>query len=254
MKAPGSILLAAADPRRYWGAAAEVFAARLTAAERREMQHWREPRRRAAWLAARLAARRLIDRRRAGASNRESVEILSLGKRGARLRPVVRGRGGPLPWSLSITHTEDCVCVALAGCESWEIGIDLVAEQPGRTRRLEAWLTPQELGLIRRHAGWTADHIWAAKEAAYKACQRGERFAPRQIEIEALAAPWLRGTCRFAAAVVTCDICCQRLPGHVLAVAAVPRRQDREHPSWPVLPTDQQTPQHFPRIEWMEES
>jgi phosphopantetheinyl transferase len=217
------------------------------------MRHWRQPRRRAAWLAGRLAARRLIDRRRAAAPDRESVEILSLGERGVGIRPVARGRGGPLPWSLSITHAEDCVCVALAGCESWEIGIDLVAEQPGRARRLEVWFTPHELDLIRRQADWTADHIWAAKEAAYKACQRGERFAPRQIEIEALAFPWLRGTCRFAAAVVTCDIYCQRLPRHVLAVAALPRHRDRENPLWPALPTGQQTPQQFPRLEWMEE-
>ena len=92
-------------------------------------------------------------------------------------------------------------------------------------------MTPAEQNMLQRASDWTSGRIWAAKEAAYKACNRGEPFTPRRIESTPLGTTRLRCTCRFPRSPVSCDVRLRRLEGHALAIAVAPRRSHHIHPS-----------------------
>ena len=73
---------------------------------------------------------------------------------------------------------------------------ELLMDEPAPPAQ-QLWYTPREQARVRRslkdpvvngRAAWRAAWMWAAKEALYKVCNRGEGFDPRQTEI--LAQAW----------------------------------------------------------------
>ena len=115
----------------------------------------------------------------------QCIEIGATQASSRRLRPTATCRGTPLPWSLSLSHTSRGVLAVLAAQPDESPGADLVEPQPLGPGFRRLWFTPRErLWLDRTQptptqlAAW-----WAIKEAAYKACNRGEPFAPGSIEV-----------------------------------------------------------------------
>jgi phosphopantetheinyl transferase len=183
----------------------------LTAAERRELSRYRAARRQKAWLCGRWLAKQLVaaglDRQSEEPSPRnqpaphatkvpvvpstggvdvaaeislDQIEILSRDGEGRGIAPVVQVAGRRDHRSLSISHTDRGVVVALAN--RVRVGVDLVDLGGLDPAALGFWFTEQEkseLDLDNRH---TAAILWAAKEAVFKATN-GSKFVPQQIQL-----------------------------------------------------------------------
>lgn len=163
------------------GASHEDLRCMLTHRELRESNWWRNPDRRAAYLAGRLLAKKLIQH---GLSDRRlaarQIEILSRSK---DLRqgepPRLALRGIPSPLSISIAHSDRYIAVAIARSR---LGIDLVEPSgplsPG-FRRL--WYHDYEWTSFANQddsVWWTA---WCVKEASYKTVGHIVAYQPRRI-------------------------------------------------------------------------
>lgn len=98
-------------------------------------------------------------------------------------RPVAFVSGEPAAVCLSISHVPGLVGVA-ASAEAW-IGLDIV-DPAEAGRGLDVWFTPDELALL-PDDGRLRALLWAAKEAAYKACRLDTEFRPRGVVIDSLA-------------------------------------------------------------------
>jgi 4'-phosphopantetheinyl transferase EntD len=161
----------------------------LTPREQQVYARLRAGSRRATWLAGRMLAKRLIadyaaaNRLELPTVDRARVEIDS-GQLGQRLAPRIRIADQTLPWSLSISHSEHGVLVALADSPALCVGVDLVAPVRPGPGFSDLWFTPAERRWLCQSGDprWPSI-LWAAKEAAYKAINEEERFYPRQIEI-----------------------------------------------------------------------
>ena len=141
-------------------------------------------------MCGRLLAKRLLLREElrvpgcdSGAGPGE-IEIHSLDLRGRPARPRVTVGGRLLPWHLSIAHTRRSVLVAVSCDSRVSVGVDVTAVDGYEDGFRKLWLTPAE----RRWCETAEDRrlaptLWAVKEAAYKAANRGERFAPASIEV-----------------------------------------------------------------------
>lgn len=126
----------------------------------------------AARLAESLVAARLaIDAGR--------VRVASLVPSG---RPVAFVSGLPTSVCLSISHVPGIVAAA-ASSDAW-IGLDIV-DPAEAGRGLDIWFTPDELALA-PDDGRLRAVLWAAKEAAYKACRLDTEFRPRAVFIDSL--------------------------------------------------------------------
>ncbi len=156
----------------------------LSDRERAELAAWHDPDRRRSWLAGRLLAKQLVRETWSAAPADSAIEILSLNDQRRGRRPRVVCDGQQMPWSLSISHTQRGVLVALSTAPSVAVGVDLAARQDVSAGFVRLWFTPAEQRWLAEstdaHAAAT---IWAAKEALFKACNRGEGFAPRMIEV-----------------------------------------------------------------------
>jgi len=146
--------------------------------------------RRQGWLAGRVLAKRmLLDHLAAGRKEGTElqprrVEIDSGDVRRRGRRPAVRLDGRSLPVSLSISHTDGAVLVALA-CEAGvSVGADLVDRAELGAGFARMWFTPAERRWLESEGDpELAATIWAIKEAVYKAVNRGEAFRPRSVEV-----------------------------------------------------------------------
>lgn len=154
-----------------------------------ELALWRQFRsavRRNTFLAGRVLAKRLLREQHTAAAvcKPAQLTIRSGGPASNGIRPHVMLSRRRLEYSLSISHTCDAVLVGGTSQFGMSVGVDLV-----RMRKLGAafersWLTEAEAEFLRQHEDdMTVADIWAMKEAVYKACHRGESFAPRSIEI-----------------------------------------------------------------------
>jgi 4'-phosphopantetheinyl transferase EntD len=205
---------------------AGVAEAWLAPAERDTWCAIRAADRRTAWLAGRIAAKELIAQCVASSSADgvrqlpPEIEIVSRsmdGTLGQRPRIFVSGR--PIEWALSIAHTSRGVLVALATRGRTSLGVDLVMPQR-RGESLDWCLTPAErnwLAALPRHTR-PIERLWAMKEAAYKACQRGEGFAPERIEVVRSASGRWQGADGLR------RLQCWRIDGQVAALAVAERR------------------------------
>lgn len=156
----------------------------LTPNERREMEWWKDPVRREAWLMGRLLSKNLIRRAiDADAPPFESIEVLSRNAHGQSVRPEIRVDGELQPWSLSISHTRSAVLAALSLSDSVEVGVDLTVLDDAAAPTLSVWYTPREKLALAYAEPEERAIVWAVKEAVYKAYNRGEGFAPKSIEV-----------------------------------------------------------------------
>jgi len=214
----------------------------LSLAERAELDCLGHDVRRRQWLAGRWLAKQLI-RRAIGGVSLPDIQLLARDERGRGVRPRIRVPGRKLPWSVSISHSEHGVLVALAASESLSVGVDLADLRPDRAARFGAgfrrlWFTPCEQRWLDVDPPRRIATLWALKEAVYKACNAGESFFPQQIEIVPLESDGFR--CRYRGLPlepISLNVC--DLDGHVAAVVqmpivhaltqsngATPRRQD----------------------------
>ncbi len=156
----------------------------LSPRERAELAAWREPGRRSAWLMARMLGKQLIGENLADAVDPATVEILSRDAAGRSVRPRIWRGGGEQPWSLSITHTARGALAALCVTRGVRLGIDITDCDNLSDGFTRLWFTPAEQRWLRAtDCPSIACFIWAAKEAVYKACNEGEGFAPRDVEV-----------------------------------------------------------------------
>lgn len=154
--------------------------------------------RRTLWLAGRWAAKALlaqvIAQRDAAGSRLEKYDpasaappeafyIQSRDCQGRHVRPSVYYCGRLQPWSLSIAHCDSAVYVALATGED-SIGVDVLECCALRPALIRTWFTPREQQQVADDPDpLAAAKCWSLKEAAYKALNQGEPFAPRRVEL-----------------------------------------------------------------------
>lgn len=161
----------------------------LTESELSELATWRDSLRSRQWLAGRwLAKRQLMPLVNAARLN---IDIASRDSFGRTTAPRVTVHGRSWLGSLSISHAGDHVAVAIESQPDRRVGIDVVAFESHdfNSKPLEFWFSPIEQNWIRQTGNGSrrAAQLWAIKEAAYKASQRGEAFAPADWP----ALPWL---------------------------------------------------------------
>ncbi len=168
----------------------------LSDREQAELATWRDPGRRTAWLVGRTLAKQLVADREtapsgdAGATPR--IDILSRDEAGRVNRPRIWCDGVARPWSLSISHTRRGVLAVLSTATGVALGVDLTEADSFSDRFVGLWFTPAERAWFgETQSTTTGQFIWAAKEAIYKACNTGESFAPRDVEVRA------DGRCRY---------------------------------------------------------
>ena len=150
--------------------AAEMqLAERLTSAERRQSFE----------TARRLGKRAVRQMLEARGESPHTVEILSEDRTRTTSRPVVCVDGMSADLTISITHLNETVAVAVTdnGCC---IGIDLAQIQQPSQGFAEFWMTDGEQRQIRHSEdpALTASMNWSAREAAFKATSTGEEFRP----------------------------------------------------------------------------
>jgi phosphopantetheinyl transferase len=149
--------------------------------ERTELSAWRDARRQRAWLRGRMLGKQLVSTKLCTAPQPATTEILSGDGRG---RPRVWLDGVEQPWSLSISHTEMGVLVAICQQPETLLGVDLTPCEALSNRFIRLWFTPAEVAwLDETPSANNACFLWAAKEAIYKACNQSESFDPRHIEV-----------------------------------------------------------------------
>ncbi|MBW3541523.1 MAG: 4'-phosphopantetheinyl transferase superfamily protein [Planctomycetes bacterium] len=166
------------------GAGGPMEPERLGPAERSEFERLRHPARREAWWFGRILARRLLHET-AGRwlDDSAEIEILSRDEQGRAVRPGVRIGGRLMPWCLSIAHTDQAALVAVSFEPGTTVGVDLVRTEPVSRGFLETWFTKRERSWLDTQPAESVAISWGLKEALYKACQRGESFVPRRVEI-----------------------------------------------------------------------
>jgi 4'-phosphopantetheinyl transferase len=198
----------------------------LAPAEAAFAQGLAKPRRRAAWLAGRLAAKTAIARLGFPSWSPEATEILPA----AGGEPIVRGTPGAEPMSIrvSISHSRGlAAAIAFEPRRSGAMGIDLEAcDQPIDPALLDLAFSVEEGEAIEAGADAGERHLrtlrfWTAKEAALKAVWRGLRLPLSAVRLE-----WAEPRAPVGAAVryagvadVSFDIVGIPVPAHVVTVA-----------------------------------
>lgn len=153
----------------------------LHVAEQQELNKIKAENYRRSWTAARICAKYLWA---APADNRDletadipwsELNIVSRNDKGQGIRPVLNERGLKIDRDLSISHTDDAVFVVLANRPDCRIGCDLVPLGSVTPKMARLFFRNDEDLPTDPH--W-ADRYWAVKEAAYKAGNYGQAFAP----------------------------------------------------------------------------
>ncbi|MEQ8848867.1 4'-phosphopantetheinyl transferase superfamily protein [Botrimarina sp.] len=134
-----------------------------------------------AWLGGRVAIKQaLVWCGRVDVADAHRVSIRSRTSGGKRDRPTAWLDATPLEASLSLTHDEQ-MAIAAIGAGSATVGVDTVRIADATASVEAAWFTPAEKRLCSGRRTRRAI-VWAVKEAAYKAIQRGEPFRPLRLE------------------------------------------------------------------------
>jgi phosphopantetheinyl transferase (holo-ACP synthase) len=116
-------------------------------------------------------------------AGRANIEIRSRDA-GRGVKPRIWLFGRLLGWSLSISHTRRAALAAVSMRPDVVVGVDLVTLTALGRGFEQMWFTPGE----QRWSQVAADPsraclVWAIKEAAYKALNHGEPFAPLAVEV-----------------------------------------------------------------------
>ncbi|HLA85126.1 MAG TPA: 4'-phosphopantetheinyl transferase superfamily protein [Thermoguttaceae bacterium] len=144
--------------------------------------------RRSFLVARRLAKRLILSQENRAEPGEATIDIVSRNRSGRGIRPEISIDGHPVSWCLSISHTDTAVLVALGAEPGVSIGVDLVKNEPLGPGFAAAWLDDEERCLAEAGDRLEVCRLWAAKEAAYKAINRGDPFAPRRVQIRRSAA------------------------------------------------------------------
>lgn len=156
----------------------------LSAAEQEELARWRDPARRAEWLAGRWLLKGMILSTVPSMGSGAEIEVLSRDPRGRGRRPCVLAAGRAVPLHVSLAHAGGTVWAALSTCPHHRVGIDVVPRGSFHDRATGLWFTEAEQCWLRYACDPSlAARLWAVKEAVYKAANRGEPFVPACIEI-----------------------------------------------------------------------
>jgi len=167
------------------GLRAEPVEQWLGSEERGELDRLRDQGRRHQWLAGRAVAKQLIAEE-LGIGSLADVQILTRDPRGQGVRPRILHRRHELRASLSISHTDLGVLVALAKTAWISLGVDLAPlELPVDDGFQRLWFTAFERQWIEHDPKKRAAIVWALKEAIYKAANDGQPWNPRQVELRA---------------------------------------------------------------------
>ena len=190
--------------------------------ERAELAAWRDADRRRAWLVGRTIGKTLVARRMAKlptpqAIEPSQIEILSRDAEGRVNRPRIWCDGIEKPWSLSISHSQRGVLAAFTAATDVALGVDLADCGTFGDGFVDLWFTPAERAWFHEtQCTSTARFIWAAKEALYKACNDGESFTPRDVEVLP------DGRCSYhETPLAGCRLRSWRVDGHLAVLATV---------------------------------
>lgn len=145
---------------------------------------------------------------------RASIRVAALPPSG-RPVAVIGGREGAV--RVSVSHVSGLLGAAVALDAA--VGLDIV-EPAAAGRGLDAFLTPDELALMRDNQGLVRGLLWAAKEAAFKAARLDVEFRPRTITIESLSPGGFVWTLDAAFGRVAGAGAFAAVAGHVVALAA----------------------------------
>lgn len=112
------------------------------------------------------------------------IEILSEDSSGVTSRPVVRVNGIRADLTISITHLDQTVAVAVTDSER-TIGIDLAHIRPASDGFTDVWMTDQEQFQIVKseNPALTATMNWSAREATFKATGIEGEFRPARWSV-----------------------------------------------------------------------
>jgi phosphopantetheinyl transferase len=158
----------------------------LAVKEEHELCCIQNPERRAAGLAVRWLAKRLLLRDREEKIPYGKIEILSRDEAGRHVRPRIYWNGQVLDCRVSVAHSQQLVMVGVSPSSKDALGVDVVPAEPLRPSLVRTWFSPIEQYQVQQGDAWEACRIWAMKEAVYKAVNQNEPFRPRQVEIRRL--------------------------------------------------------------------
>jgi len=153
--------------------AAQTPADWLTLAERAVWEGWPSPKRRAEWLAGRLAVKRLLQ-------ERYGTDPLACHVAREGVAPVVRGECPP-GLSLSLSHSGGLGAAALCASAEGTVGVDVQQIRP-----VHRGLAARVLTECEREQIETPDEVlllWALKEAAIKARRLPWGRALRDLQV-----------------------------------------------------------------------
>lgn len=154
----------------------------LGANELAELERLTAKPRQQTWKWGRILSRQLLrDYGVIRETSSEQMEILSINAFGQNDRPAVYIDGVLQAVSLSISHSDRGILVALSAAT--RVGVDLVDLEQESFGSLWVWMTTSERAWMDRKDSEQQARVWAVKEAVYKALNEGESFSPLRIAV-----------------------------------------------------------------------
>lgn len=159
---------------------------RLGNEEKAELERLRVPKRRAEWLAARLAVKELY-RKTSDPATALPDNCIQIKKEESGIPYLsLDGLGRTGGW-LSLSHSEGKVFCALSHNEGVRFGVDLEKVVPRSPGFVHDFFTEKEIQQVEGLSGHDQDAlvnlIWSAKEAVLKAIGLGLQRDTRQVEV-----------------------------------------------------------------------
>ena len=159
----------------------------LSASERSVWARLRSNSRKRTWLAGRILAKKLLLSRHSllADCDPQQISVVSSNATARGVPPIVLADRVAVRCALSIAHTELGAIVAFTENCSVRVGADLVPTGLKlRQGFLKTWFSPREVAdILQSRQSIPAAALWSVKEAVYKACNQGDPFVPRRIEV-----------------------------------------------------------------------
>ena len=214
----------------------------LSERERLALDSLRDTSRREDWRLGRWMLKQLVTERLHGrcpsalkwwerAEWMRRIELLPRMIDGLSTRPVLVVDGAVTAIPISLSHATAGVLAAVAHRPEIQLGVDLVTQVHPRVGFLRLWFTEYEQTWLARRPE-LAMLAWGAKEATYKAVQRGERFVPLACEVTLIDDDAFR--CRYRNADIMTDVQFSKVGSDCWAVLAKRQMADPFHLSQPV--------------------
>ena len=155
----------------------------LSAAEQRLADRLTSENRRRAFETARYTGKAAVARMHGCPV--DAVEIRSKDETGVTSLPIIYINGVQVDITISISHLDDVVAVAVANGEV-RVGIDLAQIQTMQDSFIDMWLSPSESQQLHESAdpALTATMNWSTREATFKAMNVEDEFRPRRWSVE----------------------------------------------------------------------